>query len=201
MGLLSSVVGWLLAFGAGFLGHVVAHDFCEVTPMISRKIIEAAASRLPASIRERYREEWRADLQAQSGALAKLAWSLGCLRSTRRLRREAAIELYQRTTFDFVLNDGEVVTLDFPTTAVFRSALKLTRRKWLRHAPAKLNTLAIIVALVTPAVRWRRCGKLDLDVMVKLLHCCADQRRIPRHVIRCVDGVAEKTTDFNARRF
>jgi hypothetical protein len=84
VGLLNSIFEWLVAFGAGFFGHVVAHDFCVVTPMISEKIMEAAASHLPASIRERYCEEWRADLRDQHGALAKLTWSFGCFISALR---------------------------------------------------------------------------------------------------------------------
>jgi hypothetical protein len=180
MGLLNSILEWLVAFGAGFFGHVVAHDFCEVTPMISRKIIEAAASRLPASIRERYREEWRADLQAQSGALAKLAWSLGCFRSAWRLRREASIDRSRRTTFNFVLNNGETLTLDVPTTAAFVTAVSLVRRRWLHRVPTALGALTILI---------------------KLLRCCVDEKRTPREMMQCVDGVPGEKTVFDLNNF
>jgi hypothetical protein len=76
MGTLTGIFGAVAAFITGFVGHVVAHDFCEVAPMLSKKLIEFAASYLPRSIRDRYLEEWRADLQAQPGTVAKLAWSL-----------------------------------------------------------------------------------------------------------------------------
>jgi hypothetical protein len=187
MGFLNSIIGWLVAFGAGFFGHVVAHDFCEITPIISRKIIKAAASRLPTSIRERYREEWVADLQAQSGAVARLAWSLGCLWSARRMRREAGIDHCQRTTFEFVLDNGEIITTDLPTFAAFTAAYTLSWHRWLRHTGA----LGVVVVILATNRRALRSGMPDLALATRLVGCFRDRR--PRQMTRCFDGLPEIT--------
>jgi hypothetical protein len=199
MGVLNSIVGWLVAFGAGFFGHVVAHDFCEVTPMISRKIIEAAASRLPASIRERYREEWRADLQAQSGALAKLAWSLGCLRSARRLRQEAAMDRIRRTQWVLTFATGETYTLNVATLAVYATSLVFAQyvSGWGRWLPKPVRMLALGITLAKPVYDWRKYGSPDYTRVKELLRLHAGGANLPTKVSRYVDGMEEETHTFD----
>jgi hypothetical protein len=117
--ILSGIVDAIAAFFAGFAGHVVAHDFCEVTPMVCKKLIQAAALRLPERIRDRYLQEWEADLSDQPGALAKIKWALGCLLCAHRMRRAELIEHRRHLLFVVVLEDGNRLELDYATATMF----------------------------------------------------------------------------------
>jgi hypothetical protein len=198
MGLLNSIVGWLVAFGAGFFGHVVAHDFCEVTPMISSKIIEAAASRLPAAIRDRYREEWRADLRDQHGALAKLTWSFGCFISARRMRREVYQDQMRRTSFELTFENGETIAFNRTTYAVFIAGLQFGQyRALLKWAPTPIRLLALRCVFAIPTFKFRQWGPPAYDPLRKLLMQANDEGE-PTKITYLVDGVAVKSATIRS---
>jgi hypothetical protein len=86
------VRGLLAALGAGvagFFGHLLAHDFVEVTPRLGRAIIQFSTRTLRETDRARYTEEWLADLDERSGVFAKLAHALGCFLCVRRIRKQS----------------------------------------------------------------------------------------------------------------
>ena len=47
---------------------------------VSEWLLERAIRRLCPENQERYREEWKADLDAKPNSLIKLLWALGCYR-------------------------------------------------------------------------------------------------------------------------
>jgi hypothetical protein len=57
---------------------------------LTSRLVERALERLPAELRDRYEEEWRADLAAQSGtAFAATRWALGLRRASIALSKQA----------------------------------------------------------------------------------------------------------------
>jgi hypothetical protein len=197
VGLLNSIFEWLVAFGAGFFGHVVAHDFCVVTPMISEKIMEAAASHLPASIRERYCEEWRADLRDQHGALAKLTWSFGCFISALRMRRNVLLDQTRRTSFALTFENGETITFNRTTYAIFMAGLKYNQyRTFHKWAPTPIQRLTLGCLVAIPAIRFRQWGAPEAVTLRKLINQAANEGS-PTKITCLVDGVAVKSASID----
>lgn len=192
MGFLTSLLEWFVAFVAGFLGHVVAHDFCEVTPMISEKIIEAAASQLPVSIRDRYLDEWRADLWDQPGTIAKLEWAFGCFWSARRLRLQDARASWNRMSMGFTFENGETVRLDIATLTWLRSTLKLaTLTAWL-PLPLRIKLLHG-VTLASAVVATKRYGAVpDQQRLQQLLLVLSRSSNKNVQLRLYIDGIAAK---------
>jgi hypothetical protein len=194
MELLNSIIGGLLAFITGFMGHVIAHDFCEVVPMISKKLVETAASQLPPSMRDRYSEQWCADLHDQPGTIAKLMWSMGCIICVYRMRREEVIERAQRTSFQFIVSTGDAIVVDVPTCAFTFAIIKLRtagiRYKWVRtwvFSRPSLTNAAIYAFAAKPLMKWHQCGQPDFQKVLQLLENWSWQTT---EVTKCVDGVA-----------
>lgn len=201
MAFLNNILEYVAVFASGFFGHVVAHDFCEVTPMISKKIIEMAASRLPASIRDRYLEEWRVDLHDQGGALAKLMWSIGCFRSVFQLRRHSSTEFYRKASVEFVLSTGETIVLDMPSLTLVRSiaaTLNFLRqhKRWLPNRVAG-GVLWFSVKLNT--FRWRRVGNPDYGKVFQVV--AAMRKGLPRKVAVWHDGVLVRDITHIAKQY
>jgi hypothetical protein len=192
MAFLNIILEWMMVFATGFFGHVVAHDFCEVAPMISRKMVETAATWLPASIRDRYLEEWLADLLDQPGAVAKLIWSLGCFRSVLYLRRQSRAEFYRKSAVEFVLSTGESVMIDVPTLAAVRSIgtaydYLVTCRRWI---PRPVVQRVIWLAAKLPSLKWRWVGLPDYDKVLRIMR--DTNKGLPRKVAVWHDGVLLK---------
>jgi hypothetical protein len=81
----------LSAFGAlllGFLGKLVASEIHDLLPSLARSMVRRAVARLPLGERERYLEEWSADLEAYPGKLARLFRAAGCIYGARTLAKE-----------------------------------------------------------------------------------------------------------------
>jgi len=195
---MSSIVNWLVAFGAGFFGHVVAHDFCEVTPMISQKIVEAAASQLPSSIRDRYLEEWRADLRDQTGALAKLKWSIGCLICATRMRQAATLDLVRRTSLELTFDNGEIVVINMTSYAVFCTTLSYLYRfrRLITLAPKPVQSLVLRYAWAISRFTHRHWGPQDYAPVVKMLQVWAQGGSQPTKVAKLIDGKAVSRASF-----
>jgi hypothetical protein len=193
MGFLNAVFEYVLAFAAGFFGHIVAHDFCEIAPMISQKIIEAAASCLPGSIHDRYLEEWRADLWDQPGALAKLWWSIGCLLSVYTLRRQSRLDYYRDASVEVVLSNGETVMADLPTMAVMDRLASVYFALPRGYVPDIVRLRAILFATKVTEFWWRRVGKPDYGAGFKLLRGTLESR--PQKIALWINGVSHDLTD------
>jgi hypothetical protein len=56
------------------------------------RFLSGALQRLPIAERERYAEEWAADLAEIHGGFARLRWQLGIRLTARRLARSAAVQ-------------------------------------------------------------------------------------------------------------
>ncbi len=80
-----SIVGVAIV---GFIGHVLANDFCERAPTLARWLLAIATKRLPLATRARYGEEWAAHLADCEGVCAKLRQGFGCLWCAHDMRRQ-----------------------------------------------------------------------------------------------------------------
>jgi hypothetical protein len=189
MEFLTGVGGTIAALVAGFVGHVVAHDFCEVAPMLCRKLIEVAASWLPDAIRDRCSQEWQADLRDQPGTLAKMKWAAGCLLCARQMRREAAFDHNRRTSYVFGLEGGEKVELDYAGMCFFiviSKALSFTAR----FVPKRAQQTEW---LVKPILHGYCCLPM---VLVRLRYGDPDAAKVGKimlaktvDITKCFDGV------------
>ena len=112
MGWLGGVFSVVSAFVSGFVGHIVAHDVCEAVPTFSARLVRAAARSLPSSVRDRYTDEWLADLYEQKGVFAKLKWALGCFKCARRMSREALNAFHAKSSYVAVFDPDHRIELD-----------------------------------------------------------------------------------------
>jgi TonB family protein len=60
---------------------------------IAQRLIRRAARRAPASLSERFQEEWLADLAAQRGPIARLRFAIGCCWATNVIAHEYGVAL------------------------------------------------------------------------------------------------------------
>lgn len=78
----------IIAVVAGALGTIVAADIKAWMPWLTKRLIQAAARRLPLGLRERFTEEWHADVGDTPGVLAKLVVACGFLLASDQMRAE-----------------------------------------------------------------------------------------------------------------
>ena len=111
------------AFVSGFVGHLVAHDFVEFAPRLTRSLIERAALKLPKALRERYCEEWLSHSAELTTLSERTAHIFGCFISAYKIRnrrqpfktlridfgKEGSVELdYVTAMFLFAMFKGQV---------------------------------------------------------------------------------------------
>jgi hypothetical protein len=72
-------MGYLIDILIGFVSRVVTAELIAHTEPMARWIIGKAVERLPADVRERFREEWTAHLNETPGSFRKLLHAIGCL--------------------------------------------------------------------------------------------------------------------------
>lgn len=73
------VVAGIGAFVATILSRLLADEFNAWQPKLTGMIIESATRRLPEELRDRYREEWLADIEQYPGCITKLWRATRCL--------------------------------------------------------------------------------------------------------------------------
>jgi hypothetical protein len=100
MELVTSVLSLIGVAIVGFIGHIVAHDFCERTSTLARWLISFATKRLPPAKREHYMEEWTAHLDECEGVLAKLLHAIGCVWGAPSIRRQMYKDVGLRMSFN-----------------------------------------------------------------------------------------------------
>jgi hypothetical protein len=200
MGLVNSIVEWAVAFCTGFFGNVVAHDFCEAAPMLSKRLLNIAIAILPRELKDRYLEEWHADLRDRVGSLAKLNWAFGCLICARRINREANFNRIRRTTLQIVLTKGETISVDLPTLALCISSLQALRfiqgclnllpspHLW-RLIGRPVGATVMWFGTTVPAYRWRRFGFPNSDKAWRLVRDLSENG-MHWKCTKYVDGVA-----------
>ena len=156
MELIGSIFGMVCAFVSGFVGHVVAHDFCEMVPMISKHLIQNAARALPESVRERHLEEWLADLNDCKGTFAKLKWACGCFLCAHRIRREARRDQLGAITVVVEFDGHGSIELDFVTVLVLHDLMNGANR--LYKLPRPFLGRAIFWWIRVSCFRYRKFG-------------------------------------------
>ena len=76
---------------------VFAREFEAWLPWATEQTLRLAVRCLPPELRDRYDEEWRADVEAVPGTLSKLCWALGLIRAAHHMKLRAnlrAISMY-----------------------------------------------------------------------------------------------------------
>lgn len=79
----------ILTILEGILGKLAADEIKAWLPVLSRRLLHLAISRLPEEERERYREEWEADLLSYPGEIARCFRALGMYRASTIIRKSA----------------------------------------------------------------------------------------------------------------
>lgn len=79
----------LLLILKALLSKVVGDEFTATCPNLARWLVRRSAKRLTVD-RERYEEQWLADLEDRKTPLRKIFFALGILRAAAVLRRESA---------------------------------------------------------------------------------------------------------------
>jgi hypothetical protein len=180
------ILTWLFGGITSFLGNVLANDFCAAAPKMSEKIIAIAVRRFPDKVRARYLEQWHADLLDQPGAIAKIKWSIGCLVSAYKMRREVNLDSCRRLAFQVESSNGSVtVTAGTVVLARWMGRMllgKIWGLQWLRWLPRSLQARVIVYAAM-PAIE-SRYGKVDFPAAKRLF-----EMQMPWTVSAVLDGV------------
>jgi hypothetical protein len=87
MDLIAQVIGAVLAFFAGIIGNILAHDVCASANAVCAKIIKAAAARLAPFDRHSTEQEWLADLQERETVVEQYRHAVGCFLAAPSMRR------------------------------------------------------------------------------------------------------------------
>jgi hypothetical protein len=164
---------WLIAtltivgtFAAGVIGNIVAHDFCQFTPKICRRLIERAVRVLPVKQREQRLEEWLAHLNDCVSVTEQFNHAITCVFGARKLRYIPAGNnpLAARVQFAGI----GVLDLDMATTIVALHFFKNlgTRFKKPKESAATykkgLYFLWLFISAYCIAVfKCRKCGRID----------------------------------------
>lgn len=88
LGLVAVLTGIITAWLVGIAINLVSEQISTMAPRWATISLHAAARRLPASARDRYAEEWAADLDVIDGPVARLWFACRVWISARSLRRE-----------------------------------------------------------------------------------------------------------------
>jgi hypothetical protein len=123
MELITSAFAAVGAFIGTIAAHFIAHDAYSRCPRYARRLVKWAARQLPPFERERYEEEWLADLEERDGAFAKFKHAFECFLCAHKLstlakgRTPASIE--------FVVTGHGRASASFVTGIILFKALML----------------------------------------------------------------------------
>lgn len=67
----------VVAIVLGAVGSVIAAEFMNCLPKLTQWLLRRAVARLPEDQRERFREEWAADLEERASVLMRLCAVFG----------------------------------------------------------------------------------------------------------------------------
>jgi hypothetical protein len=198
---LFSLIG---SFLAGFFGHVVAHDFCEFTPKMCRRLIEHAASLLPEADRARYTEEWLAHLDECLGVIQKFRHAGTCVLGARRLGSVRSVLKPYFRTLRIGFEEIGFVELDFATSMVLMSFLTSTAHSMAKQGPLRPRVLALlrprarsklavwwlVKNLASACIRHRRLGPINPSQITPFFHILSKAIRTKNSNLRVYrDGV------------
>jgi len=113
---------WVTAFAVAVVVPMLASEFTEWCPWLSKRLIRLAIRRLPNAHRSRYEEEWLAELEEVPGKLAKLVVALGILANAARMSRVLRGHSIPIAVWRFVLavaiGGAIVVAINLPKAAL-----------------------------------------------------------------------------------
>jgi hypothetical protein len=178
MEFLTGIFALIASFLAGFFGHVLAHDFCEFTPRMCRRLIERAASLLPERDRARYTEEWLSHLSDCPGTLKKFRHAADCVLIARRLGRIRSVETPPFKTLRIEFGGLGYVELDCATSMVLITFCTLVGDGWVKLRKqnsvgirilgllgsrniARIIVLWTIKSLAAACIRHRKLGQIN----------------------------------------
>jgi len=118
MDLLMSTIGFIIAVIGGLALNILASDLYDRCPRLARWLMERAVARLPADMRDRYREEWEAHLLDCPTKLDQVRHALGVWWGAGRITQMRPREkmrvrisyLIAGSTLTLVGQTGEVVS-------------------------------------------------------------------------------------------
>lgn len=71
MGVVVTIIAGSAAILGAVLSRIIAEEVRDWLPFVSQKLLTCAVNRLPEDQRERYREEWAADLNMFPGKISQ----------------------------------------------------------------------------------------------------------------------------------
>jgi hypothetical protein len=147
MDIITALLAASCLFG-GLLAKLFLGEVQDWLPTVARYVVRRAASRVPEQYRQRYLEEWYADLNAFPGRLSKLIRALGCLLGTQNLRKElSARSVRERSTLPSIQStDEEWQVIDSVTLQKLAKELELPDEGF-RGNIALLLTKELLAAL------------------------------------------------------
>jgi hypothetical protein len=125
MGVIGTVI-------TGILVAVLAEDLGAWLRWLTDRLLRRAVGRLPEAVRDRYHEEWAADLEDTPGALAKLVVALGLCRASSMIRRDQScrsgrVRLGRRVTRALdVLIGGNMLLWLAPLICILAALIKMS---------------------------------------------------------------------------
>jgi hypothetical protein len=187
-------------FCGGVFGNILAHDICQFTPRVCRRLIERAVRVLPnKQQQERYLEEWLAHLADCTGVLQQYRHAAGCILGARRLRREIVFKVsIKKARFEF--DRIGVIDLD-PSTALaalyFLAAISFKFAMRLKDGKNNSNKLAIIWIFISSfcagVFYCRKYGGVNNAQLRKLIEFSARAIKERHNAVLDIDG---KRIDF-----
>jgi hypothetical protein len=161
---------------AGFIGHLLAHDFVQLAPKFSRSIIQYSTRILSETDRVRYTEEWLADLEERSGVFSKFSHAIGCLLCVIRIRSQSRAK--PSVVVRFQAGNLGTLDLDYATSMLVIDAIgygiTLNKYPWLR------NPLVEKAFRIRARHRLRKNGIPDCAKalqLIKLIERCPNSLR------------------------
>ncbi|SMH49152.1 sugar transferase [Mesorhizobium australicum] len=89
---LIGILGVLVAVLVATFSRVLADDAKAWLPLLTSRLVERAASRLPVNSRDRYREEWSSHVNDTPGDFSKFVVALGLIRGASKIAASDPIE-------------------------------------------------------------------------------------------------------------
>jgi hypothetical protein len=117
----------LLPFGTLVLLPLILQEFVDWCPWLASRMIRVASQALPPAFRDRYRDEWLAEMEElPGGRLTRLAFAVRVLVTAPRTRG-ALGGLVLKSVFDVVVS-GVLLLVSAPVFAAVALAIRLTSR-------------------------------------------------------------------------
>jgi hypothetical protein len=161
-------------FFAGVFGNIVAHDFCQFTPKLCRKLIKRATSSLSHDAdKARYQEEWMAHLAECTGTIEQYRHAISVVRGARRLRKERKIVLpINFTTATLQFEGIGSVTFNYPTGVALMNLVDKSSNAFgtfFKYSPNKLKLILFLRVFIYALRAGKEFGRVDIKCVIDFL--------------------------------